>query len=370
VDVTRTSVPAIDERPDLGQRPIGVRGYIALGALVLGALAALGAAFIEVPYYALAPGSVRETVPLIEVEEDHRFEPDGIVHFTTVSIRGRITPWEWLAGSLDPAVEIVHESVILRGRDPDENRRVNLQLMDTSKNQAVRLAFQRLGYDVVVPGGALITRVEDGQPADGLLEINDLILAVDDVPVAEATDLVEAISGRGPGDTVRLEVGRPDSDEVEHLDVMLAPKEEDPTKGFLGVGIETRQDVEFPFDVDIDSGSVGGPSAGLAFTLGVLDVLTPGEITGGSQVAVTGTIQDDLTVGPIGGLPQKAAAVKRAGIPVFLVPASQTEEELVQARELAGDDVTLIPVANLDEALAALEELGGNAEELATVGQN
>ena len=114
-----------------------------------------------------------------------------------------------------------------------------------------------------------------------------------------------------------------------------------------------------PFELDIDTGRIGGPSAGLAFTLTLIDELTPGELTGGEHRHHR-EIGLDGTVGAIGGLRQKASAVSQVGVDVFLVPAAQGEEQLAQAREIAGDDVEIIPVATLDEALAALEELGGD----------
>ena len=116
--------------------------------------------------------------------------------------------------------------------------------------------------------------------------------------------------------------------------------------------------VDLPFDVGIDTASVGGPSAGLALTLAVLDVLTPGELTGGTGVATTGTIDVFGNVGPIGGAEQKAHAVRRAGIDVFLVPVANFEE----AKAGAGDDLEVIAISTLDEALAVLAERGGVAE--------
>ena len=118
--------------------------------------------------------------------------------------------------------------------------------------------------------------------------------------------------------------------------------------------------VELPFEIGIDTGDIGGPSAGLAFTLTLIDELSEGDMTGGANIAVTGEIGLEGEVGAIGGLPQKVAAVKEVGVDVFLVPASQSEEVLAQARAVAGDDVEIIPVATLDEALAALERLGGD----------
>ena len=117
---------------------------------------------------------------------------------------------------------------------------------------------------------------------------------------------------------------------------------------------------KLPFEIDFQTDRIGGPSAGVAFALTLIDELSPGDLTGGEDVAVTGEIQLDGSVGAIGGLPQKASAVRQAGVQHFLVPASQSEEDLARAREVAGDEVEIIPVATLDEALSALERLGGD----------
>jgi PDZ domain-containing protein len=137
---------------------------------------------------------------------------------------------------------------------------------------------------------------------------------------------------------------------------------EDPGRAVIGIAPEDRiVDFDFPVDVTIDSGNVGGPSAGLAFTLAVLDVLTPGELTGGHRVAVTGTMSLDGTVGPVGGAAQKAITVRDAGYEVFLVPSDELDE--VQAT--VGSDLQVVAVDTLAEALEALGSLGGNAGSLA-----
>ena len=125
-----------------------------------------------------------------------------------------------------------------------------------------------------------------------------------------------------------------------------------------------------PFPIELDFGGIGGPSAGLALTLTLIDELTPGELTGGQQIAVTGTIDIHGAVGAIGGLAQKASAVRQTGAKYFIVPASQSPESLVAARAVVGDDVEIITVATLDEALAALTKLGGNGDQLGTPGKD
>lgn len=364
----RAETPGWPSSPPPGR---GRRLAWALGGLLAVLVAAsVGSLFVRLPYYALAPGSVRDTGPLISVDGSETFPPDGQVEFTTVSVRGRLTVWGALAGWLDPAVSVVPEEQVLSDRSPEENRQVNLQLMDTSKQTATVVALRELGYPVELLGsGAIIVQVQEGEPADGVLEVGDTVVAVEGEPVELATDLVDAISSRRPGDEVALTVEPHGRSVPEERVVELGARPDDPDAAFLGVVPQTRDpDFVFPFPVDIDSGSVGGPSAGLAFTLGLLDVLTPGELTGGERVAVTGSIDASGAVGPIGGVEQKAAAVRREGIEVFLVPSALPEAEIEAARRQGGDEVDIVPVATLDEALQALDRLGGNALALGSPG--
>jgi Lon-like protease len=142
--------------------------------------------------------------------------------------------------------------------------------------------------------------------------------------------------------------------------VELIASPDDPDRTIIGFIPFDTASIQLPFEISIDTGEIGGPSAGLAFTLTLIDELSEGDLTGGIDVAVTGAIGVDGSVGAIGGLAQKVSAVKQVGVDHFLVPASQGEAQLARAREIAGDDVEIIPVATLDDALAALEDLGGD----------
>ena len=325
-----------------------------LGLLVA---ATLGAAFVPIPYYSLAPGSVRPTETLISIADDELiYASDGEVLFTTVSLK-QVTLLEAFRGWLDPAVKVVPKDEILLGRDADDNREIGLQLMDTSKQAAIAVAFEHLGFDVVSGTGASVVEVVPDSPADAALETGDVVIAVDGETVELSDDLAAAVRDRSPGAAVTLSVEDGEGTERD-VSVTLAASEQDEDRAFLGVQMETRDMAfELPFAIEIESGSVGGPSAGLAFALAVLDLLTPGELTGGEPVAVTGTINVAGLVGPVGGAAQKAVAVRRAGIDVFLVPSSEYE----QALAAVGDDIRGEPIDNLDEALAVLADLGGNA---------
>jgi PDZ domain-containing protein len=271
---------------------------------------------------------------------------------------------EALAGWLDDDVDVLPEDRVRGSRTADESRRYNAQLMDTSKLTAIAVAQERLGEDVeITTSGTIVRQIAEDSPAATVLEIDDVILAVDGEDVDQPDEIGTLLQPGGPGATHSLTVERPAGSTTRiEVDLATIAAPDDPTRAVIGIAPEDRiVDFDFPIDVTIDSGNVGGPSAGLAFTLAVLDVLTPGELTGGLRVAVTGTISLDGTVGPVGGGAQKAVTVRDAGYDVFLVPS----DELDEVREAVGDDLQVIAVDTLEDALAALASFGGNAGSLA-----
>lgn len=330
---------------------------------VIVAMLVIATQVVRVPYFAFSPGTMRPTVELVEVAGAPVYEPEGSFMLSTISIsRQRLTLWGAFTGWLDPEVSVLREEMVLGDSDPDENRRLNLAMMDISKELATYVALERLGYEVGFTGsGAIIGTVSTNSAADGVLEVGDTIVGVNGTPILVGADLVEAIGALAPGDEVALSVEHFEGSNKEVKTVTLGSREDDPEVAFLGVSLQTRDaHFVFPIDVSIETGSVGGPSAGLSFALTILDLLTPGELTGGQEVAVTGTIDRDGTVGPIGGVEQKAASARRDGVRVFLVPDSLSEAELAAARRQAGDKVQIIEVGTLDEALEALESIGGD----------
>ena len=190
----------------------------------------------------------------------------------------------------------------------------------------------------------------------------DTIVALNGEPIVTSARLIEAVKGYSPGDEVTFTIIPADGGDHEDITVALGTHPDDPNRGFLGVAPQDVLivDPDIGVDVMIDSGEVGGPSAGLAFTLAVLDNLTEGELTGGLELAVTGTISPDGTVGPVGGVPQKAAAVRDLGLSTFIIPASLGTELIDEVIEIVHGEVNIIAVNNLDEALEALGNLGGD----------
>ena len=331
---------------------------IALTVLVLALI--VGAATVPLPYYAYRPGSVRDTESLITVGDDKTYPSDGTISYTTVSLR-QATLVGILAGWLDDDVDVFPREKVLGNRNAEENRTLNLQMMDTSKQVATQVALERLGHpvDVSITGETVVNVLPD-LPADGVLKPGDTITAVNGERLDEPDDLTRLLADDSPGDDVTLTVDPATGSRPHDVELALGANHDNPDRAVIGVEVTGRGiDFDFPVDVSIDTGDVGGPSAGLAFTLAIIDDLTPGDLTGGAKVAVTGTINSDGTVGPVGGTGQKAAAVRSEGYDVFLVPSADYEA----ARQHAGD-VHVVAVDTLDEALAALADLGGNVDDL------
>ncbi len=300
-----------------------------------------------------------------------QYPPDGDIYFVTIT-EPRQSVLSWLLGRDDPAIRFLTNEGKYGFQTPQQNRTASLQQMRTAEQVAQFVALQRVGFDVeLVPGEVIIqdmvcleandtgTECLRWSPSDDVLDPGDKILAVAGTPVAGVEDLSQVLADRRPGDVVAMRIERPGDGELT-VDVELTAAPDEPERTIVGFyPYDTRQ-VDLPFELDINTGSIGGPSAGLAFALTLIDELTPGELTGGRSVAVTGSIDLEGGVGPIGGLPQKAAAVAQQGVDVFIVPTAQGEEDIAAARAAAGRDLEIIPVETLDEALAALARLGGD----------
>lgn len=326
--------------------------------------------------YARTPASAQPVVDRIHFGDlgdvARQYPPDGEVFFVTVTEPSQ-SVLSWLLGRDDPAVQFLTREEKYGIQTPQQRRVFALESMRSSEQVAQFVALQRVGYDVtLVDGDVLIeaivclvpneagTECVEWAPSDDVLDPGDRIIEVEGTPIEGVEDLGQMLRGREPGDVVSMRIERPDTDGFLDVDVELTSSPDDPDRTIVGFyPFDTRR-VELPFELDIDTGTIGGPSAGLAFTLTLIDELTEGELTGGRQVAVTGTIELDGTVGPIGGLRQKASAVAQTGVDVFIVPAAQGEADIAAAQLAGGDGLRIITVETLEDAIEALVELGGD----------
>jgi PDZ domain-containing protein len=348
-------------RPRRGWRTAGLVAVTVVMVLVVQVIVA---SRFDTPWLALEPGSATSTDGLLSVDGAQTYDDAGEILYLTVRTN-RLSALEWITKARDPYVDILREKDVDGDRNPSEVREENLEMMRTSKSEAELAALNYLGYDVFEPIGAQVVSVEEASAADGKLTVNDVITAVGDTPITSSDELIAELRGLQPGVAVQLAVQTTDGTDQRTVDITLGARPDGTEGGFLGISAKTWYDIspDIPVTIDIDSGDVGGNSAGLAFALSIIDSLTPGSLTGDHVVAVTGTMSVNGTVGDVGGVAQKAVAARRAGAQYMLVPSAL----VAQAEKNAGD-MQVIPVNTLQEALDALANLGGNAGELALPG--
>ena len=295
----------------------------------------------------IAPGTTVDIENFVEVADHPAYASEAAI--SLVSVRTSFAPslFEVIGGWLDGALEVVDIVDILGERTVAENREDGRLQMDQSTFIAVAVALEHLGYEIMTPVGARVQRVMADAPADEALRPGDIVLAVGDTLIATAQQLSDTIKAQQPGAPAALTALDPDG-RTRTVNVTLADRD---GVALLGVIVTTHvQFAEFPIDVTLNIDDIGGPSAGLAFTLSVIDALTPESLTGGLDVVATGTIYHDGAVGPIGGVPQKSHAVVRSGADLFLVPASQVEAAIA----VAEPSVAVVGVATLQDALTAI----------------
>ncbi|HEY6566316.1 MAG TPA: S16 family serine protease [Actinomycetota bacterium] len=309
---------------------------------------AFGAAYVRLPFYAEGPGPAREVQPMIDVGDEPRYDSAGKLIMTTVSWYP-LTALQAVRAWLDPNLKIVAEDVIYPpGVDHDAEEQRSRSEMDQSKIDATMVVLRELaGYPGEHGDGALIQGTSPACPAFNRLFPGDLIVAIGGEDIETRRQASRAIDEVPPRDPVTFTVQA--AGETHDVKVTRERCVDENPEPLIGISIVQA----FPFPVEISSGDVGGPSAGLMFALGLYDVLTPGDLTGGRTIAGTGAIFADGTVAPIGGITDKVVAAERVGATVFLVP----QQNMAELKGVDVGDLQLVGVSSFDEALAALQEL-------------
>jgi len=340
------------------------RGMLAgIWALTIAMVVLLVISFLPTSYVIQRPGPVYNTlgsataadgteVPLISVEGAETFETDGALDLLTVQVvgnRDRTPSWFELATAwFDPSRAVVPiDSVFPDGQSTEDREQESAALMIDSQKEATAAALTELGYDVV-PRVTVYSFVDDSAAA-GILEEGDVIVSAGGTPVTDATGLREIVNAGG-GAPIEMVIDRDGTTQT----VSVTPKETDVDgETTLLLGITLLHDYEFPIDVTIQLNNVGGPSAGMMFALGIMDVLTPDQLNGGEIVAGTGTIDGAGVVGAIGGIRQKMWGAVREGADWFLAPEANCDEVV----GYVPDDLRVFSVETLDDALAVLEAI-------------
>ncbi len=327
------------------------------GAIGVGVALAAVVAVVPLPFLALSPGPTYNVIgevdgqPLLKVSGATTYPTEGQLDMTTVSERGGpdngVLSLRLITGWIDPAVRVLPREAFYPEDVTDEDvSQENARLFNDSEAKAVAAAA---GYlDEPVTEITIVSSVITGSPADGKLEPGDQILKVDGDAISKPADVTKAMDDVKPGETVAVVVDREGKQLTEQIVTTSNP--EKPERAFMGISIGITY--QAPFDVDVTLSTVGGPSAGLFFSLGIVDLLTPGAMTGGKHVAGTGTIEPDGTVGPIGGITQKLNGARDGGATLFLVPQENCAEALANG---VPSGLTLAKVSTLDDAVTAVE---------------
>jgi PDZ domain-containing protein len=316
--------------------------------LLFGVLGAL----LPVPYVAQVPGPTYNTLgdidgtPIIELSGREPNDTSGNLNLTTVGIPQRpLTLVGAVKGWFDDEVTVVpREQVYPSDQSVEETQAENRQAFLTSEQAARAAALGALGY----PEKVVVQGLGKDSPSQGQLAAGDAIEAVDGVPTPDHAALTAALAAIPPGSTIPVGYTRAGAPGV--ATVTTAPAAEG---NGSALGVQILQTPYAPFDVDIHVDDVGGPSAGLMLSLGIIDMVGDTDLTEGAVVAGTGTIDATGTVGPIGGIPLKMVAARDIDAELFLVPAANCAEAVQNAQP----GLPMARVATLDDALAALADL-------------
>jgi Lon-like protease len=318
----------------------------------------LAAALVPLPYVTYEPGltvdvlgSNDEGQEIIEVSGREAFrDDDGQLRMTTVYVsqpkpEGKNNLFElmhdWIS---DEAAVYPYDSVYREDETVAQNREEGAAQMTSSQDAATAVALEEMGYDVTEP---VVADVSEGTPADGELETGDVILSVDGSRVSTSDEVVDEVTSAEAGEKIEFVVRRDD----ERTKVEVTPEEVD-GRPQVGVSVGTQVKADLPVDVTINiDPSIGGPSAGLMFSLGIYDTLTPGSLTGGDTIAGTGTMDAAGQVGPIGGIQQKVVGARDAGARLFLVPPDNCKDALGAPNE----DMRLVRADTMHDARLAIE---------------
>ena len=323
-------------------------------AIVIFLIALMPIGLIKTEYYFMSPGPPYQWE--IDYGNDENYAFEGNLFQLTVR-RDEANVFVYLWSLINDSYDLYPREVILPdGVTPQELSEISIQNMRTSENVAIAVALKNVGYEIESKGdGVAVVGLLEDSPVKDKLKKGDLINSINNTDIYSATEFISTLRTSSIGETVSIGLLR----EIDGIKEQIYIKttliehveyEGEPMVGFLATTVNERFD--FPFEIDIKTGNVGGPSAGLMMALNVYNNLIPEDITNSKIIAGTGTIEIDGSVGPVGGVKQKIIAAKRAGAELILVPVANFEE----AQPFETDKTAIIAVDSFDEALAVISQ--------------
>ena len=331
------------------RRALSPGGLFALGLVLL--VICLGLFVLPSNDYIFLPDRAHPVAPLVTVPGGHDAKVGGVYYVDVIVRRAKLDE-RIFGGLLHEGADLYPASAVNPpGVDDAQRRRIDLQDMQNSQEVAAAVALKAAGRKVESrPVGAKVAAVEPGKPAVGKLQPDDVIVSLDGSRITAPADVFAAMKGRKPGTIVAFTVRRGSTTVVQRVRTVAA--DDGTGRALVGVLLEPAVDIHLPIDVRIDAGGVGGPSAGLAFALQVLQELGR-NVVHGHRIAATGEILPDGAVGPIGGIKQKTIGARQAHVDAFLVPAGENARD---AKRYA-HGLKIIPVKSFPQALRALATL-------------
>ena len=309
---------------------------------------------VKTDYYFMSPGPPYQWD--IEYENIDKYEFEGNLFQLTVrrdEANAIVYVWSLMIDSYDL---YPREVILPDGVTPQELSEISIQNMRTSENVAIAVALKNLGYEITSKGdGVSVVGLLDDSPVKEKLKKGDLLNSINNKEIRSTTEFISTLRTYSIGETISIGLLRDIGGELEQMYVETAliehvEYEGEPMVGFLATTVNERFD--FPFEIDIKTGNVGGPSAGLMMALNVYNNLIPEDITNSIVVAGTGTIEIDGSVGPVGGIKQKIIAAKRAGAELILVPLANFEE----AKPFETDKTAIVAVDSFEQALSVISQ--------------
>tara|TARA_Y100000591_G_scaffold176687_1_gene152591 strand:+ start:380 stop:1402 length:1023 start_codon:yes stop_codon:yes gene_type:complete len=315
---------------------------------------ASSSAFIPTDYYFMSPGPPYQWE--IEYDEVENYLSEGNLFQLTVR-RDEANALIYLWSIFHDSYDLYPREVILPdGVSPQELSEISIQNMRTSENVAIAVALKNLGYEIETKGeGVSVVGLLDDSPVKEKLRKGDLLNSINNIQIFSVTEFISTLRTYSIGETVSIGLLREVDGVKEQLYIETTLIEHveydgEPMVGFLATTVNERFD--FPFEIDIKTGNVGGPSAGLMMALNVYNNLIPEDITNSMIIAGTGTIEIDGSVGPVGGIKQKIIAAKRAGSELILVPVANFEE----AKAFETDKTAIVAVDSFVQALSVISQ--------------
>lgn len=313
----------------------------------------------KLPFYVYKPGGADALNSIVEVADSYHSEGD--MHLVTVR-GGQATPVQYLWAKVLPHQEVMPlNEVRPEGVSEDEYFHAQLQMMESSQEASTVVAYEAADQDITIEyEGVYVVSVIEGMPADDILQAGDRIIGIDGNAIEESNDLIDYVENKQPGDTITVDIVR--EEEQFEKDITLEEFPDMDDKVGIGIQLVTDRSVDVNPDVNFSSGSIGGPSAGLMFSLEIYDQLTEEDLTRGYEIAGTGEVDYQGNVLRIGGVEKKVIAADQEGCDIFFAANSNGEEgsnyeTALQAAEEIGTDMDIVPVDTFDDALAYMQNL-------------